>query len=270
MAKKVQINGSLPVGTSVIGKVGIDQTTPGTTNLMQIGGSLPAGTNAIGKLAANNGVDIGDVDIKSIAAGDNNIGNVDIVTLPSVVLTAETTKVIGTVNVAASQTIGLAAGTAEIGKLAAGLANIGDVDVASIAAGTNLIGKVGIDQTTPGTTNGVVMNASIAEWAVTGDSAANTAQTITKAAEASNKHVVTAFEVVISGAAAGADISVALKDGDTVKWQTYIGTSAVRGERVGIVFAHGIEMTTNTAANLVVGAGGASVVTSANMAGYTK
>ena len=33
--------------------------------------------------------------------------------------------------------------------------DIGDVDVLSIAAGTNLIGKFGIDQTTPGTTNGV-------------------------------------------------------------------------------------------------------------------
>lgn len=45
--------------------------------------ALPAGTNAIGKLAANSGVDIGDVDILSIAAGDNNIGNVDIVTQPA-------------------------------------------------------------------------------------------------------------------------------------------------------------------------------------------
>ena len=44
-----------------------------------IDAALPAGTNAIGKLAANSGVDIGDVDILSIAAGDNNIGNVDIV-----------------------------------------------------------------------------------------------------------------------------------------------------------------------------------------------
>lgn len=43
-----------------------------------IDAALPAGTNAIGKLAANSGVDIGDVDILSIAAGDNNIGNVDI------------------------------------------------------------------------------------------------------------------------------------------------------------------------------------------------
>lgn len=62
---------------------------------------LGAGTAAIGKLAANSGVDIGDVDILTlpalvagtanigdidiltIAAGDNNIGNVDIVTVPA-------------------------------------------------------------------------------------------------------------------------------------------------------------------------------------------
>ncbi len=49
----------------------------------EITAALPAGTNAIGKLAANSGVDIGDVDVASIAAGDNNIGNVDVVTLPA-------------------------------------------------------------------------------------------------------------------------------------------------------------------------------------------
>ena len=38
---------------------------------------------------ANSGVDIGDVDITSIAAGDNNIGNVDIVTLPASTNTIE-------------------------------------------------------------------------------------------------------------------------------------------------------------------------------------
>lgn len=46
--------------------------------------SLPAGTN-----------NIGDVDILSIAAGDNNIGNVDVVTLPA---TPAGTNLIGTVN----------------------------------------------------------------------------------------------------------------------------------------------------------------------------
>ena len=128
---------------------------------------------------------------------------------------------------------------------------------AVLGAGTAAIGSVTI-------------GANISEWSVTGNSATNTAKTITKAAEAGKKHVVTAFEVVISGAAAGADISIALKDDTTVKWQTYIGSGAVRGERVGIVFAHGIEITENKNANLVVGAGGASVVTSLNMAGYTK
>lgn len=47
--------------------------------------------------------------------------------------------------------------------LPAGTNNIGDVDVLTLPAlpaGTNLIGKVGIDQTTPGTTNGVVIKDS--------------------------------------------------------------------------------------------------------------
>ncbi len=50
----------------------------GTELQVDIVGALPAGTNAIGKLAANSGVDIGDVDVTSIAAGSNLIGNVGI------------------------------------------------------------------------------------------------------------------------------------------------------------------------------------------------
>jgi hypothetical protein len=37
---------------------------------------LPAGTNGIGKLTANSGVDIGDVDVTSISAGENHLGEV--------------------------------------------------------------------------------------------------------------------------------------------------------------------------------------------------
>ena len=43
-----------------------------------LGATLAAGTNAIGKLAANSGVDIGDVDVTSISAGANLIGDVGI------------------------------------------------------------------------------------------------------------------------------------------------------------------------------------------------
>ncbi len=38
----------IAAGSAIIGKVGIDQTTPGTTNGVQVNAALPAGTNAIG------------------------------------------------------------------------------------------------------------------------------------------------------------------------------------------------------------------------------
>lgn len=50
----------------------------GGTFAVQVSSALPAGTNAIGKLSANSGVDIGDVDVTSIAAGTNLIGDVGI------------------------------------------------------------------------------------------------------------------------------------------------------------------------------------------------
>src|SRR3990167_2461008 len=50
----------------------IDNEISGTEMQVDVVAALPAGTNAIGKLASNTGVDIGDVDILSIAAGDNN------------------------------------------------------------------------------------------------------------------------------------------------------------------------------------------------------
>jgi hypothetical protein len=54
------ITNALPVGANVIGKVGIDQTTPGTTNRVDIGtngtvainAAIPAGTNLIGSVSA--------------------------------------------------------------------------------------------------------------------------------------------------------------------------------------------------------------------------
>src|SRR6266850_970757 len=59
----VTITGALPAGTNVIGKVGIDQTTPGTTNLVSIGtngtvainAALPAGANSIGTVVNGTG-----------------------------------------------------------------------------------------------------------------------------------------------------------------------------------------------------------------------
>jgi hypothetical protein len=54
----------------------IDNAISGSEMQIDVVGSLPAGSAAIGKLAANSGVDIGDVDVTSISAGSNLVGDV--------------------------------------------------------------------------------------------------------------------------------------------------------------------------------------------------
>jgi len=77
----------------------LDAALSGTELQVDVVAALPAGSNAIGKLAANSGVDIGDVDVLSLPA--------------------------------------LAAGSNAIGKLAANTGvDIGDVDVTSVVPGT--------------------------------------------------------------------------------------------------------------------------------------
>lgn len=51
----------------------------GTEVQVDVVAALPAGTNAIGKLAANSGVDIGDVDVTSMVSGDfEHFSNLDV------------------------------------------------------------------------------------------------------------------------------------------------------------------------------------------------
>lgn len=71
----VDWNGTQPVtgsGTAT-GALRVELPTNGTGTV-----GLNAGANAIGKLASNSGVDIGDVDVTSISAGSNLIGDVSI------------------------------------------------------------------------------------------------------------------------------------------------------------------------------------------------
>lgn len=147
---------------------------------------------------------------------------------------------------------------AEYGGSAVGPSNPVDVEIqGSLPAGSAALGSVSLDHGIPC-------------WAITQDSAANTAQTLTMAAEAAKKHYITALEVVLSGAAAGADIAIVLKDGATAKWKTIIGNAAAVGTRVTMAFPQPVELSENTAANLEVGGGGASAITTANLSGYTK
>jgi hypothetical protein len=57
----------------------LDNAISGTEMQVDVVAALPAGTNAIGKLAANSGVDIGDVDVTSIApgVGATNLGKAE-------------------------------------------------------------------------------------------------------------------------------------------------------------------------------------------------
>lgn len=48
---QMTVGAALPAGSAIIGKVGIDQTTPGTTNGVQVNAAIPAGTNVIGKVS---------------------------------------------------------------------------------------------------------------------------------------------------------------------------------------------------------------------------
>jgi hypothetical protein len=62
----------------VTNTTGLAGTVSGSELQVDVVAALPAGTNAIGKLAANSGVDIGDVDVTSISAGANLVGEVGI------------------------------------------------------------------------------------------------------------------------------------------------------------------------------------------------
>lgn len=63
------------------------RTDPTGTTAQPVSGTVTAnlatGSNVIGAIAAGNN-NIGDVDVASIGAGDNNIGNIDVLTLPAI------------------------------------------------------------------------------------------------------------------------------------------------------------------------------------------
>jgi hypothetical protein len=102
---KVAAQTSTPSGTNVIGKVGIDQTTPGTTDSVSVATAQGAGAT------------IGAAADAIVAAGA--VGSL----------------------------------SAKLRRATQGLEDLKTLIV--LAAGTNVIGKVGIDQTTPGTTDSV-------------------------------------------------------------------------------------------------------------------
>jgi len=193
----------LNAGTNIIGKVGIDQTTPGTTNGVVVNNSaLPAGAatdTSVQAITTSLGT-------KADSAASTDTGTFSLIALTKRLLTK--IPVLGAAATASSMPTTVATDDAQWGTDGTGitqpaggsgargwwsgiysqalaivaslggdgagespangtgvrgwLRSIYDRLTAGIGlnAGTNIIGKVGIDQTTPGTTNGVVVNNS--------------------------------------------------------------------------------------------------------------
>ena len=130
----------------------------GTEMQVDVVAALPTGSNAIGKLAANSGVDIGDVDVTSSAL-PSGAATSALQTSSEALLTtidADTSSLAGAISGTEMQVDVVAAlptGSNAIGKLAANSGvDIGDVDVLSLPAlpaGTNTIGNVNINAIAP-------------------------------------------------------------------------------------------------------------------------
>lgn len=111
------------------------------------------------------------------------------------------------------------------------------------------------------------------------DSGANASQTITLTGQgaptapnisASNYFIVTSLSVFISAAAAGADITVVLSSGTRVMWKGIIGSGAARGAGLQLqIPIDGWPADAGANVTLVVGAGGAGCITTANLSWTT-
>jgi len=177
-------NVGLTAGTNIIGKVSIDQTTPGTTNGVQVNAPLPAGSNTIGAVTQASGpwTVTGSGTAGTAATGVVTIQGIASMTPVKVDPSGGT----GSVNVAQFGGSNVVTGT---GTSGAGIPRVtvsSDSSLASVTtvstvtavtaitnalpAGTNLLGKVGIDQTTPGTTNAIqATSGTTATWQAEGN-----------------------------------------------------------------------------------------------------
>lgn len=182
-------NVALPAGTNLLGKVGIDQTTPGTTDKV----SLISGQNGIAGGTGVTGATVPRVTLATdvaLPAGTNLLGKVGIdQTTPG---TTDKVSLISGQN-------GIAGGTGVTG------ANVPRVSLATdvaLPAGTNLMGKVGIDQTTPGTTDKVsLISGQNAILGNVGVSAANTPR-VSLARDANGLFLPSNYVSIIDGTVA--------------------------------------------------------------------
>lgn len=199
VAAVTAISNALPAGTNLMGKVGLDQTTPGTTNAVALA-QLGATTVSTGNGVAGAGC------LRVSVASDNTAFTVN---------AAQS----GTWNVGTVTTVTTVAAVTAISN--------------ALPAGTNLLGKVGLDQTTPGTTNAVSLAQIGANTVSTGNGTAGTGcQRVTIASDN------TGFAVTAT--TAGDVASAATDSGNPVKIgglaKTANPTAVTTGQRVNALF----------------------------------
>jgi len=147
-ANPIPVSAALIAGSALAGKVGIDQTTPGTTN--KVVASVASGGIASGAVASG-AIASGAVAAGAIAAGAVVSGAV----LAGALATGAIVD-LGTTITDAAATNAVEDTTAKTGiGLFKGIKNLLKLINDKLVTGT-VIGNVGIDQTTPGTTNKVV------------------------------------------------------------------------------------------------------------------
>ena len=146
---KVNIAAAIAAGTNVIGKVGIDQTTPGTTNGVQV---LTGSTTAVTQATAAN------LNATVVGAGTAGSANAGVLTVQGI---ASMTKLLVTpdsVALPANQSVNVAqfGGSNAVTGTGAGGAGIPRVTISSDSSITGLAAGV----TTSGTTGSGVMAAT--------------------------------------------------------------------------------------------------------------
>lgn len=137
--------------------------------------------------------------------------------------------------------------------LPAGANNIGDVDVLTLpalVAGSAIIGKVGIDQTTPGTTNGVVIKDSAGN-AIDQSATVNVAQDVN--AMKNGATTLTPKYAKIAASASGNNTLIAAVTGKKIRVLAYnfMGAGAVNAK-----FQDGAGGTDLTGLKYIAAAGG--------------
>lgn len=119
---------------------------------------------------------------------------------------------------------------------------------------TTIIGRYALPDSTPASQTGT----------------ANAVNTITLAVVPNQAYHVTAFNVVINGAASASAITVTITDGATVVWTEIIPASAAIGTGVSRLFGFPLVGTPGNALALSATAGGAGCVTIANLAYFPE